>query len=695
MDDFDTDSTYDFERQGSFGVFRTDWSFPMEYFMVSFKPDEMKHLTLAKRLKSSTNLNFDMLLQRDIDEQRIEEQMEPYLRGLELKKQQDAAEGAIFFPPILAAVVPVDANEIVDYYATETIGKDKDGKERLVREWHSHFRTTHLLYPGVDAIALTRFDDPTKAPTTLSVKRDPVKFEARLAGDDGVGVRLVVIDGQHRLVTLMNIQANKPELLKNMSFPVCVVYAPLCTAAYAKLAAEKGESIPKIHEIFRKLFLDVNRNAERVSGHFEHLLNDIDTSAIASRQFCNFVLATHGKSGLAQIEWNVRNNKESKNIVRNYSLTSIGVVTPELEAHWARHYEFLLRLADVKDKLFDEEDGSRKVNFQKLTLRQKAVVEEQVKTHLVPILDTIFFSSEALAPLRVSFKESLDQLATEEQSTGKVATVAADVRAYLLDYADFHGEKNRAARLRLAAFEEKYLKTVDSSVDDWDRPLATRTIFQKALFEAFGDLIAQVKALKPSTGGLAAAFKMLMDTALGQKCAAFANDKLYLQYLVYTQRRMNQTSEARKTLAYLTLGWLKSPNVAQQVVAAMGLGEEDSKKAADTLSEVGLASLKRMLKMFATRRRAAFIAGFANDLSLAPDERSALQDALNQNRVDVEKAQRGEIDEAVISSAFEEMVAKRIHPEIIEARDQLKKALGLTVELVAESSEEDLLSLDE
>lgn len=691
MDDFATDHTYDFERQGSFGVFRTEWSFPLEYFMVSFKPDEIKNLTLAKRLKPSKTLNFDMLLQRDIDERRIAEELEPYLRGLQLKQQQDAAEGAIFFPPILAAVVPVSSNEIDDFYESESEVAGADSN-LLVREWHGHFRTTHILNQSVDAVTTT-VCKKDKKPDFQKVKRDPMKFEARLAGDDGSGVRLVVIDGQHRLVTLTNILTTKPEILRNMSFPVCLVYAPLCTAAVAKQAAMEGHAIPKIHEVFRKLFLDVNRTAERVSGHFEHLLNDVDTSAIASRQFCKHVLETHGKEGLAQIEWNVRNNKESKAVTRNYSLTSIGVITPELETHFSRHFETLLKTKTVENQLFDDDDESKRVNFQRLTLRQKPVIEEQVRTNLVPLLNSIFFETDAFKKLREAFQISLDTLRAEKNQPGKIGAIAASAEAYLLEYADFQNDK--AVKSRLLQFEEQYLAHLGYALEATDRPLVTRTIFQKAVFEAFSELVSLVKTLQPTTNDLAIAIRIWLDAALTRDCFSFSSDRTYLQYLVYTQKRMNQGVEARRSLAWLMIGCLKSPGAAESLVSALGVSGATADSAAKMLQDLGLLSLKKLLAAFRARRKSAFVNGFSNDLSIPVKERNEFLDAHRQKEADIEKAQKGEIDEAKISKTFDSMVAARIQPDLIEAREQLKKALGLTVELVAETTGSDVLDFDD
>lgn len=686
MDDFENSSIFNFERQGSFGVFKTEWSFPLDYYLLSFKPEEIKYLTLAKDLKPSKKLNFDMLLQRDIDERRIEDDLKPYIAGARNKLKEDAAEGAIFFPPLLAAIVPVQDNDILDFYNNQKTPVQQE--KYLIQEWEAHFRSTHLVDASVDAISISAFDADSSEFKSFKVKRNPSKFQARLTDEAGSGVRLVVVDGQHRLVTLKNLYKQNPGLMKDMSFPVCLVYAPQCTAAFSTFSENKTpkEMIPKIHEVFRKLFLDVNQTAERVSGHFEYLLNDVDSSAIAARQYCKYLLESgpNGREALAQVEWNVRNYKESKNITRDYSITSIGVIAPSLTDFISPHYDYLLNLEEVSGELFDEDDDEKRVSFQQITLRQKPVIERQIRTNLVPLLYAIFSKPEAFKRLSAVFEKLLDQLREEAKKTGKTADAAHDVIEHLLEYADLHKEENRAGFNRKNDFEADYKKAVGTD-DDLDKiPVQTRAIFQKAMFEALGELIKKTKRWNASIEKLADAYCFLLDEALKNDGELFSPDRVYLAYVVYTQRRLNVGVEARRTLSRLILANLRSNHVASGIAERLGLDGVDAQTAIIELADFGLANSKKIIEVFDLRRRAAFVKLFATDLSIPLEDRQELQAALELKNRDVQKAQEGKIDTVKISKKFDDLVNDKIYLDLKEAREQLKTVLHLDVEIVAD-----------
>ncbi|MET3393552.1 hypothetical protein ABIC33_004220 [Variovorax sp. 1140] len=685
MDDFDSASIFNFERQGSFGVFKTEWSFPLDYYLLSFKPEEIKYLTLAKDLKPSKNLNFDMLLQRDIDERRIEEDLKPYVAGIQNLKKDDAAEGAIFFPPLLAAIVPVQDNDILDFYNDQLPHKEENGQ--LVLEWESHFRSTYKTESSVDAISITSFNSAKGDFQNYRVKRNPARFQARLTDEAGSGVRLVVVDGQHRLVTLKSLYKANPQLMKDMSFPVCVVYAPQCTAALSAYneAKEPHEIIPKIHEVFRKLFLDVNQTAERVSGHFEYLLSDVDSSAIACRQYCKHLLEKdpRSKEALAQVEWNVRNYKEAKNITRDYSITSIGVIAPSLTDYLSPHYEYLLNLDEVSSELYDSDDEERRLSFQQLTLRQKPIIERQIRQNLVPLLHAIFSRPKAFSNLSDIFSKLIKKLKEEADKTGKSADAAHDVLEHLLEYANLHKEDNRAGFNRKSDFEQEFRKAIGIE-DTEERPIQTRAIFQKAMFEALGEFIKKTKRWNTSIDKLATAYCFLLDEALKNDGEIFIPERVYLSYVVYTQRRLNVNAEARKTLSRLVLANLRSDHVAAGIVNRLGLEGQEAQLAESELAQFGLANSKKIIEVFDLRRRAAFVKLFNTDLSLPLEDRQALQAALEIKNRDVQKAQKGEIDTSKISKRFDEMVDERIYADLKEARDQLKNFLDLDVEIVAD-----------
>ena len=65
------------------------------------------------------DLDFDQLLQRDLDDFRVSEEMVPYILG---KTSSDPR----FFPPIVAVIVPMDGKHMAELYPQCTEEYEKD-----------------------------------------------------------------------------------------------------------------------------------------------------------------------------------------------------------------------------------------------------------------------------------------------------------------------------------------------------------------------------------------------------------------------------------------------------------------------------------------------------------------------------------------------------------------------------------------
>ena len=88
-DEFD----YSFKRTGAFGVFKSNGSMPAEYLMTTFTIEEIPNLSLARDINSS--LNFDYLIQRDIDQERALSEISRYITSVDGATQKEI----VFLPP--------------------------------------------------------------------------------------------------------------------------------------------------------------------------------------------------------------------------------------------------------------------------------------------------------------------------------------------------------------------------------------------------------------------------------------------------------------------------------------------------------------------------------------------------------------------------------------------------------------------
>ena len=227
-------------------------------------------------------LDFEELLQRDIDDHRVATQIVPYI----LEHTVEAR----FFPPILAVVLPQKSLRVLSQYPdpVETRAPHTAGYERVSTQFGQVLR--------VDRFQASAGGD--FAPTAeLSFNPDQS--------------RLVVIDGQHRAMAMLAIRRAKSgnwgdrgrdykhfyeELatslkdttrgqdLSSIELPVCICYLP------EQRDGDRARGSRNLIQTCRKLFLDVNRTARRPTKARSLLLDDGNLISVFTR-----ALLAHGR----------------------------------------------------------------------------------------------------------------------------------------------------------------------------------------------------------------------------------------------------------------------------------------------------------------------------------------------------------------------------------------------------------------
>ncbi|WP_395815490.1 hypothetical protein [Archangium minus] len=226
-------------------------------------------------------MDFNQLLQRDLDDHRVATELVHYV--LEPSKT-----GPAFFPPIVAAMLPFEGNEPKPQFpALAEVGPLQDE----VALWQG-FRFG-------SAFQFERMINP----------QDKSDFEIKLGrvSWNPEEVKLVIIDGQHRAMALLAIdrtinnswsesgekykyfyepvirdilkektEKQRLDLLENIEFPVTLVWFPS--------ANEIGGDH---HAAARKLFVDVNQNARKPSESRLLLLSDAELIGIFTRRVLN------------------------------------------------------------------------------------------------------------------------------------------------------------------------------------------------------------------------------------------------------------------------------------------------------------------------------------------------------------------------------------------------------------------------
>ncbi|MEO2047347.1 MAG: DNA sulfur modification protein DndB, partial [Pirellulales bacterium] len=255
---------------GSFGEFNVGGNsggVAAKYLLTKIRPGAdgtwetqlASHMLPWREVFSLENLTFDELLQRDLDDSRVAHDLIPYLL-------EDKGMSARFFPPILTVIAPRSENRsgIDDYYPSDDTD-DSFG----------------------DLFEFSQVECDGKQSPLGKLSYNPQKCS------------FIIADGQHRAMAVLALHRQltngwkgsafasfyshidvKPEDVRHLELPVCMVYFPELTESNTALKSQ-GIHLPKV---CRELFIVVNRSAKAVSRSRELLLDDNDFAARLMRR---------------------------------------------------------------------------------------------------------------------------------------------------------------------------------------------------------------------------------------------------------------------------------------------------------------------------------------------------------------------------------------------------------------------------
>lgn len=231
-------------------------------------------LSPVREVLPHKDMNFNQLLQRDLDDHRVAVELVPYLFGKE-------SDSPAFFPPIVAALLPFDGKDPVESFpdfATDVV-KDE------IASWSSESYQDSFRFDKLQGA-----DDEDHLIKAGRLLWNPEK------------AKLVVIDGQHRAMALLAVDRTinskwsgtaekyksfyEPvvnDLLQShkmagngfdeVEFPVTLIWFPAVSGSHQKAA--------------RKIFVDLNKNARKPSDSRILLLSDDDLISVFTRSTLN------------------------------------------------------------------------------------------------------------------------------------------------------------------------------------------------------------------------------------------------------------------------------------------------------------------------------------------------------------------------------------------------------------------------
>lgn len=277
------------------------------------------HLRPVREVIGAEKLDFNQLLQRDLDDHRVIEGLVPYL--LE-RKPVDV--GPSFFPPIMAVLLPFGAaNAPIDHFPAA----DFDGTVNDA-ELGTTFRETRFG----SAYRVQRLVEPNGAFHRIRL--------GRLHWNDE-HAKLVVIDGQHRAMALLAVdrtvngtweksgggmyrhfyEAQVNELLKqSTNLKLDAIEVPVTVCWFPDLSGAGKDP----HKAARKLFVDVNKEARAPSESRITLLSDTELLNIFTRSLLNRLRQPSPPLPLYAVEYdNPEPDKEASKSVKWTVLTNL------------------------------------------------------------------------------------------------------------------------------------------------------------------------------------------------------------------------------------------------------------------------------------------------------------------------------------------------------------------------------------
>lgn len=559
--------------QGSFGQFKTSDSFPTQFLLTSLTVSNFDDLTTASEVMDLENYQFDELIQRDIDPERVRDIANRYL--------SKGKNRPIFFPPLIVCVALMEAGEatrIKPQYESVAYEKvEEDGQEYLVCVFDNDGFRVRLPVADVehsDRLVLWG-ESASQAPDRYYAYASELALNPARA-------KLVVLDGQHRLEALRLLTKSQEgrEIVASVELPVCIVWPP---------GARVGGS-ENITVDFRDLFITINSEPRRVSGHFLILLDDKRHSAMAVRELADaWKSESQGWRRLHLLEWNTRDDERTARRTRGFSITTISVVSEVLRAYLfepAALASKLLELDSVEDKLAsaDPDFNPNGVSDHRRNQAVSEIMRERLRSTIVPALSILLRELPPYAVQEVRLGQAFARL-KEQVDNRNLAFTSLSKHLDRFTY-EYDGDLNGAVQGAYADF--RAWSKVSS-----DQDVFFLSIFQQGMLRMWlriGALrnINAIESARITTRALGA----FVASAASGRTVYLSPDLSYCQRTLWRRDKVNIGSDwARLAWSDVLIATMVRKDVRDAAVSELN-GEKKLEVAQD-LETMGITSARR------------------------------------------------------------------------------------------------------
>ena len=550
------------ELDGVYGHFKTNQSFPLHYLLTSIKTDRLEWLETASDVLDITAINFDEIVQRDIDYVRVQKEI---IDGY-LEKGKDRV---IFFPPLMVTLYGLKDGDT-------PLAKYDSVKEEIIDD---KYLVTYDKNRFQTELPLT--EDATSHSVTFEGREHFYYNYAATLRYNSEKVSLLVLDGQHRLTALKKlIDSGRKDIISEVDLPVCIFFAP-CAA---------GKTQENLPNDMRELFVTINKEAKEVSGHFLWLLKDKSLSALCVRSLGDEWKKRGGEfSYLHQLEWNQREASKADQAQKAYSITTVSILAEALRTHIFSSREnqtyVLLNLKEVEKALHKSESSlaTTEIDEDSFDLDQADVLKKQIAKYITPSLDILFRTPSPYRTIREAFEKATDWLNKE---------VGKDILGALQFKKDVLGKfrsANPLDQVKVRGMETEFSDKLRANIELQKVSFFRRNVFHQALIRAWSQIFQLVReeldvTPKAVAEGMVAALEII---CFNDTVEFFNPYKAYAQLVFFKGEKIIVNNQSKTGLRNLILSTFVNPKVSAEFCKAIDIQGAKVKTVQKTLEDMG------------------------------------------------------------------------------------------------------------
>ena len=534
---------------GVFGSFHTESSFDVNYLLTSLNYKQLDLLMVAAEAFDFNQVNFDEMIQREIDYRRVNEE----IVGDYLEK---GADKALFFPPLIVSLVAFDENDkpIHKYSRAQEIEHtDKDVKY-LKKIWDRYFQIELPLFKS----SIDMYKSETQGEVGYFKNNVKLSFDRNF-------VKLVVIDGQHRLKAIQEYIKKNPNGKKFLNLPVCICFSP-------KAIEDNGSE--DILDTLRNMFVTINNKGKQVSGHYIDLLNDKSLASQTVRALANRWKSSSSNpisSYLQFIEWNQRVNSKSRRVNRPQSITTVSMLCDSLKSSIylsdkdSAYLFNILELNNNREQLETDEISIYDISESSFSYSQQNALYDLINSRIVEPLEILLITPSVYERRINSFNKAMTDL------EAKVAGNHPGARSFMEIISKFSDVDIKLHPEEAKIVSDAFYKSIKSNefLENY-----TRLVFNQAYLRVWAAIVDAIPEVRGCLIDFTKCFvKSLEVLAFDESRNIFSKEREFNQLMLYKANKPNTTKAGKNcwyNLLMLTFINLNSKKIIRDFVIDKG-----------------------------------------------------------------------------------------------------------------------------